>query len=410
MVAAKPLKDHLQTHTFVGDGEKERLLRSSVIYGPNAGGKTNFFKSLAFLKNMVINSSLFPAVGGIVAQPLAPFLFQEGMENEPSEFELEFKQELEGRSILFRYALTLNRERVVRENLSYAPKGRMVMLFKRDGQNIEIGTSYKEGKGLTPKARENALFLSTVAQFNGAIARAVTEWFAKVTVVATFDDAALQSFVHDSWFNRENKRFYLDFINIADPSITNIELQRELVKKDSLPPEVPDAIRSLIAGQVNEFYAINKFSHHRRYSKGGDVVGDVAVPFDIFESEGTRQMFSLGPVVKHVFDSGGCLFMDELDSHLHPLLSQFIIDLFHSEANKKNAQLIVSTHDINLLNRSVFRRDQVWFIEKDHQSGSSLYSLAEYRVRKDASFDKDYLAGKYGAIPEASLASIVGSF
>jgi len=137
--------------------------------------------------------------------------------------------------------------------------------------------------------------------------------------------------------------------------------------------------------------------------KGFDKHGKPAEPVDLFmitmESEGTKKMFEISPALLESLEGGRVLILDEFDARFHPLLSRKIVELYNSAANKK-AQLIFATHDTNLLTPQLLRRDQVCFVEKDQQGASHFYSLADFKgVRNDASFEKDYIAGKYGAIP-----------
>jgi AAA15 family ATPase/GTPase len=141
-------------------------------------------------------------------------------------------------------------------------------------------------------------------------------------------------------------------------------------------------------------------SVHKKYDSNLKESGLATFNFFEDESEGTIKYFSLAGPIIDTLENGKILFIDELDSKLHPLLTQSIINLFNNKkSNPKNAQLIFTTHDTNLLSAHLFRRDQVWFVQKGRHGASSLYSLADYKVRNDASFEKDYLSGKYGGIP-----------
>ena len=143
---------------------------------------------------------------------------------------------------------------------------------------------------------------------------------------------------------------------------------------------------------------------YKNFSKDNLHLGNAVLDFNL-ESKGTQKLFSLlGPLLD-TLEKGRILVIDELDSRLHPLLTMELVKLFHSKFNKKNAQLIFASHDTNLLRKDIFRRDQIWFAEKDEFGASDIYSLVEYKinqataVRNDASFEKDYLLGKYGGVP-----------
>jgi uncharacterized protein len=139
---------------------------------------------------------------------------------------------------------------------------------------------------------------------------------------------------------------------------------------------------------------------HKKYDHKGRPVAIELFDLDENESEGTKKLFSLAGELVRVIKCGETIAIDELDARLHPLITCAIIRLFNSnESNPNNAQLIFTTHDTNLLSNAIFRRDQIWFAEKNKQGATSLYSLAEFKVRNDASFEKDYIQGRYGAIP-----------
>ena len=147
-------------------------------------------------------------------------------------------------------------------------------------------------------------------------------------------------------------------------------------------------------------------TYHNMYNTKGDISGFHAFDLTSQESSGTNKIYDLSGMIFLALNQGGVAIIDELDAKLHPLLTMAIVKLFHSpEHNPKNAQLIFATHDTNLLDKDIFRRDQIYFTEKNRFEATDLYSLVEYRepdgkkVRNDRSFEKDYIAGRYGAIP-----------
>ena len=139
---------------------------------------------------------------------------------------------------------------------------------------------------------------------------------------------------------------------------------------------------------------------HKKYDSYGKFVETEEFDIDSNESEGTRKLFAFAAPIITSLKEGRVLLIDELDARLHPLITQSIIKLFNSnDTNAKNAQLIFMTHDTNLLSKKIFRRDQIWFVEKDQYEATDLYSLVEYDITDEASFESDYIKGKYGAIP-----------
>ena len=176
MVASR-IKEHEDSSTFLLN-EKLRLLKSAVIYGANASGKSNFFKAMAFFKNFILTSSKeTPATDEI---KVTNFKLSTETENKPSLFEIVFLHE----GIRYRYGFQVDKKEVQKEWFYYAPKRQEAKLFLREGSNIEIGSYYKEGKGLVEKTRNNALFLSVVAQFNGQISLKIIDWFTKFNIIS----------------------------------------------------------------------------------------------------------------------------------------------------------------------------------------------------------------------------------
>ena len=145
---------------------------------------------------------------------------------------------------------------------------------------------------------------------------------------------------------------------------------------------------------------------HNIYSDKSKVVGSVNFSFEERESSGTNKLFDLSAPIFDTLYTGATLVIDELDTKMHPLISQYIIELFNNhETNPKNAQLIFTTHDTHLLSQKILRRDQIWFTEKDSQEQTDLYSLMDIvlpdgtKPRNDANYERNYIAGRYGAIP-----------
>jgi AAA15 family ATPase/GTPase len=219
--------------------------------------------------------------------------------------------------------------------------------------------------------KANALLLSVAAQFNDPTAVEIMKWLNDTTIISGSNDEKIWNTATIQLDDIKMKQRIVEFSRYADLGIENIE-------------KIDNAI----------------VSTHTQYDEEGHEVKTITFPFRKNESEGTIKYFSLAYPIIDALDNGKRLIIDEFDSKMHPLLTCRIIALFNSkETNPQNAQLIFTTHDTNLLSANIFRRDQVWFTQKDRYGATELYSLAEYKVRNDASFEKDYLSGKYGAIP-----------
>ncbi len=396
-------KEHItnNVHTIeIPYGQKHKtfnILKSAVIYGANASGKSNLLDGLLFMQAFIMHSSKNMQINEDI--PIEPCLVSAEAENEPSFFEIIFYFE----DVLYRYGFEVTTKAVVSEWLFYTPKGVEVKLFIRDKNNFDLGHSFKEGKGLEQKTRQNALFLSVCAQFNSSRAKTIFDWFKRLNVISGLEDKQSLPFT----LNKLEDPNYLPeiehFIKQADIGIEKILFEQKNIKL----ADVPEAIKTHLLHQIEGFkpgsVQIQTIEQsfrfiHSKYDKEENV-SSVSFTHEK-ESQGTQKLFAIAGPILDTLKFGKTLFIDELDTRLHPLLTQYIIKLFNSkEMNKKNAQLIFATHDINLLSNRFFRRDQIWFTEKNRFNVTDLYSLSDFKVRKDATFNKDYIMGKYGAIP-----------
>jgi len=202
----------------------------------------------------------------------------------------------------------------------------------------------------------------------------------------------------------KHKAKILDLLKAADLGIQDIQLEK--LDIDKLPKDIPKEIRDKIIKQVNDEkaeFVSDVLTTHKKYNSNRKAIGNISFSLDDDESSGTRKFFSLTGPILDVIENGYTLVVDELDSKLHPNLVCKIVSLFNSkELNKNNAQLIFNTHDTNLLSTGLFRRDQIWFTDKNKYGEAKLYSLADFKsdeVRKTEPFEENYIRGKYGAVP-----------
>lgn len=378
-------KEH-EENTFVAK-DKLRLLKNAVIYGANASGKTNLIQAMRFMRFFV----LFSTKDVTDKIKVTRFKLSTETENQPSTFEIIFLHE----GIRYRYGFQADREKIHREWLFYVPKRKETRLFLREGNDFTIGTHFKEGKGLKDKTRQNALFLSVVAQFNGPLSTKVFQWFRKFKVLTALTDTSYLDFTLKKLQDPEFKNEIMKFTKFADLGIEDVGLEETKMKIEDLPEEIKSKLKSddeLIDVSVNAF--------HKKYDTENKAVGLEKFDFALEESAGTKKFFAISAPILDTLKKGNVLVIDELDSKLHPILIKFLIELYNSrENNPNNAQLVFVSHNTNLFNRTIFRRDQIWLTEKNSYGATDLYSLVEYKVRNDASFEKDYMAGKYGAIP-----------
>jgi AAA15 family ATPase/GTPase len=387
------------------------LLTSAVIYGANASGKSNLVAATAFMRYFVLNSSSESQAEESIS--IDPFRLSTETDNMPSLFQVVFL--LGGTK--YRYGFEVSRNQVVSEWLFYVPSTKEARLFMRDEQGIQCARTFKEGRGLAEKTRPNALFLSVVAQFNGLVSGKVLKWFRELGVISGLSDRAYQNFTlrqfEEEAYRQEIVRWVKSFdlgiddiqserrIPMPPPAISlkvEAELNQSLPEREAAELVRKEIERGIMLSQRPDQASIKTI--HTKYDETGNPVSHETFDLGRQESHGTKKLFYLmGPLID-TLSNGRVLFIDEFEARLHPLITCTLIKLFNStETNPNHAQLVFTTHDTNLLSNKIFRRDQVWFTEKDSLGATHLYSLAEIKVRNDASFERDYIQGKYGAIP-----------
>ncbi|MEG5033125.1 ATP-binding protein [Microcoleus sp. AT3-A2] len=378
--------------------DKLSLLKSAAIYGANASGKSNLIDAINFMKWFVLNSSKETQVSEAI--DIEAFRLSTETEKEPSFFEIVFL--LEDKS--FRYGFEVNAREVVSEWLFQADDSQEKMLFERDFDNY-ILDDFPEGQGISDKTRSNALFLSVVAQFNGKISGKILLWFSKtLQLISGLEDREYRKQTLESLENAGHRHDIIEFIKKLDLGILGIDEIRI-----NIPPPVFFISNNTAkyGGSYGNLYpnsetktTVHVHTLHPKYDADGKQTSKVLFDIEKHESEGTNKLFALAGILLDTLRTGKILLIDELDARLHPLITRELICLFNSnETNPHNAQLIFTTHDTNLLSSKTFRKDQIWFTEKDNKGATDLYSLVEYKVGKDASLERDYIMGKYGAIP-----------
>ena len=394
-------KDKSHEDDLIVEG-KERLSKARIIYGANASGKSSFIKAMRFVSAFVNNSNTM-----LEKMPIgvSPFKFCDNCFNKPSEFSITFIKD----NIKYLYRFTCTRKKVIDERLDIFYSAKPTMIFNRTQTNsYEFNKDAKLLSELKSKNLENKLFLVTSASWNYDKTKPVVDYLINTITVAINVERLWQTYLDKIKSNNETeeyKTFCLKLLNNADFSIIDFNLESKKIKdiggKDKF---FKDLIRILTRGNeedINNFensniYNIETFHNildggkNKRYSLNLNE-----------ESTGTVQLFKFSPLLYYVFKEGRVLFIDEINNSLHPLMVKYLIKLFLDKTiNTCNAQLIANTHDTNLLDLNIFRRDDIWFSERNYRSGKTeMYSLADFSPRKSENIEKAYLIGRFGAIP-----------
>lgn len=369
------------------------LLRSAAIYGPNASGKSNFLRALQTMKRVVLDSAVKLQRGDPL--PVTPFRLNSATLLQPSEFEVIFIVD----GVRFQYGFSATTDRIHEEWLMAYPKGRVQRWFSRcwdektNHYSWELGNNLLGEKQLWQKStRDNALFLSTAVLLNSEQLQPVFDWF-KNTLRMSKVGGWRPDFTASLCEQSEKSRI-MEFLRAADLNIDDVLVERKPFDLQSLPDGFPEQLKELIAGDKDRQIVQIQTVHKR-----GD--GE-AVVFDLNdESDGTQKLFAFAGPWIDVLSHGYVLFVDELHDNLHPRLVQFLVQLFHdSETNPHNAQLIFTTHETSILSQDVFRRDQIWFCEKNDDQSTHLYPLTDFSPRKGReNLEQAYLSGRYGSLP-----------
>jgi AAA15 family ATPase/GTPase len=368
-----------------------RLLKSAVIYGANASGKSNLIKALQYMRGMVMQSATRPPNQIFAVQP---FRLDAESGNHPTEFEVTFI--LEG--VRHQYGFSMTQQRIMAEHLLVYKASKPQRWFERRfdetaGKDVyEFSTGLKGSKNVWEGAtRPNALFLSMAVQLNSEALRPVFDWFVSRLVIFNEQSQLGSEFSIQMLKQPDGNMQIRNFLGAADISIADIRVETRKVPGQTMRVDLLSGKAEMRTEEIEQHQLL--FSH---VTENGKAVFDF-----MDESNGTRNLLFLAGPVLDILQEGRVLVIDELDTSLHTLLVRELVRLFHrSGVNTGGAQLIFTTHDTSLLDApGLLRRDQVWLVEKNAQQESVLVALSEFSPRKNEALERGYLMGRYGGVP-----------
>lgn len=376
----------------------EKLLPAAAIFGANASGKSNVIEALRFMATYVIDSFMY---GGdhekerIERLRRTPFIFDSDSKRAESSFEVYFTGDEDHGEKTYNYGFTLDSYGIVEEWLNTKAKSARSFrkIFYRNPKELVLdGISSRQEENIRLSLEQEVLVVSLGAKLKIDILKAVRDWFYFLNF-ADFGDPQENEFLSSRiprGFSRSRQvqREVASYLASFDSSI--VDFRVELLREDS-------------QGELVRIDALHR-------TREGRII---SLPFPQ-ESAGTLKMFALYPFFQDTLAEGGILLIDELNARLHPLLVRnFLLAFLNPEVNPKHAQIIFTTHDAWQLSNNLLRRDEIWFTEKDRDGASSLYSLADFtdedglKIRKDENYEKNYLLGKYGAIPDLQYMDVL---
>jgi AAA15 family ATPase/GTPase len=358
-------KEHREFNVI--PAEHGDLLKSVLIYGANASGKSNLTQALYYIKKM-ITSSIDVQTEHI--KTCQPFTFRKDAGTLPTRFELSFLLD----EVVYDYGFDILGGKISREYL-YKKARRRTLVFERtapEHDSIRLTPDMADVEPLKKNVRGDVLFLSWAAYANNALAIKIVDWIAQKLIIFELNGKGSES-------SKIVSDFAQAFVRKADSDILDV--------------------RRRPGGDL--------VSSHRLYAETWDRTQTIEVPFTDYSSEGTKRMFELSDAFAKALEGSAVIVIDEMDLHLHPALVRHRIALINSiEHNPRNAQLVCTTHDVLLLDEDV-RRDQIWFVDKDEHGVSNLYALSDFKdVRKNSDILKRYLLGVYGAVPDLNRGEI----
>jgi uncharacterized protein len=419
LVASPRLAGNHDSHAQAIPNSKEQVLKTAVLYGANGAGKSNLFKALRYLKNTVLTPRGKSSGTGRQA-------FQLGqIEHQPSSFDLQFICA----NRLFRFGCKLNDQRILEEWLVQVSGKREKVIYERITD--EAGTVKVEAPGLkndklralaTIGGPQNQLFLTTIratldeADF-GDLLHPVFDWFdTRLSLISPDSSYAMLSthLAEEADF----LQFASDFLKSASTGVHALQVQKQELSEEELRKLLPSDIASKVVddlsttdnassvirlGNGKEFlFEKTDQAHYYQLTiqAGHQVVADNMVTLDLAEeSDGTRRLLDLIPALYDMRNRDAVYVIDEIDRSLHPMLVRKFLECFLQSCDGGQRQVIVTTHESSLLDLDLLRRDEIWFVEKDDTLATRLYSLTDFKIRKDLEIRKHYLQGRFGAVP-----------
>ncbi len=366
MTSVKSFKELKKKNVIKEIDRNFDLLKTAAIFGSNGGGKSNFIRAILFMKE-VFHSSYSESLKNQEKRRTKDYFFKLNTisEKSPSFFEVSFIVE----GIIYRYGFEIYGFEIISEWL-FKKNEVETLLFKRNKQEFEINkSSFADGLKYKSNVNSNILFVSYLAQNNSKDVKPVFDFFFNLNIISGIDDG--HKSVTKLFLNLDGK--FKTWLNLA---IRFLEISKIGITKDD-----------------------NIVAYHNKFDENDFIVDSVPFSLDEDESAGTKKIVYLLGAIYDTLITGRTLFIDELDSMLHPNLTKKLLDFFQ-EFNKNNAQFIFTTQDANLLNKDILRRDQIWFVDRNKFGASELYSLSDFDasvVRSTSDFRKKYLDSNFGA-------------
>lgn len=392
-----------------------KLLPAIAIYGKNGGGKSNVIRAFWLAVQFIRNAQRTQHESSTI--PVNPFALNDYSKDEPTSFDFEYT--ING--IKYWYGFSATRKKIISEYLYHAPKKQRALIFNRTGQEFSFTEDQSKRKMIGEMVAENQLFFSVACTMNDAACIAAMRWFRnQVFFSRDYSDIPRQLIEYSE--DKNMLKAIADYAKAADLGIRDIQFEfnsSEIKDDETLPSNIPEKLKNALVqfmhvlaetsnnGEIHlKMGEVSAKASHQGEKRNGQKENYELELSD--ESDGTRKLMALAPAIESALRIGGILLVDELERELHPMLVNYIIAKFQSKASNPNgAQIVFTTHNTELMNLELLRKDQLYFVDKHDKDGTSeLYSLSEFSTRTTDNIRKGYLVGKYGAIPDVEIEEV----
>lgn len=389
-----------------------KLLPGVAIYGKNGGGKSNVIRAFWLAVQFIKNAQRTQHENAIV--PVVPFMLNDTSKNEPSEFEFIYTIE----NVKYWYVFAATREKITKESLYHAPKGQKALVFSREDQRFSFTEDKAKRKLISETVAENQLFFSIACTMNDVVCAKAMKWF-REQLFFSRDYADIPKQLLDYSNDTNMLKAISDYAKAADFGIEDMQFEidsKEVDEELEFPKDIPEGLKTALIQFMHvlsensetklKLGQIKATSFHQGQNENGSRQLYSLELSD--ESDGTRKLMSIAPAIESALKKGGVLLIDEIERELHPMLVDFIIAKFQSKTtNTKGAQIIFTTHNTELMNLELLRKDQFYFADKNRVDGSTeLYSISEFSTKTSENIRKGYLLGKYGATPDIEIEEV----
>jgi AAA15 family ATPase/GTPase len=392
-----------------------KLLPSVAIYGKNGGGKSNVIRAFWLAVQFIRNAQRTQHERATI--PVNPFALNDYSKDEPTEFSFEYTSG----GVKYWYSFSATREKIFSECLYHAPKGKKSLIFNRVEQDFTFTEEKAKRTLIGEMVAENQLFFSVACTMNDGSCVAAMRWFRdQVFFSRDYSDIPQQLIEYSE--DKNMLKAISDYAKAADIGIQDMQFEfnsEEIEDEASVPDNIPDEIKVALVqfmhalsestnnGEVRlKMGEVSAKTIHQGENRNGQKVSYSLELSD--ESDGTRKLMALAPAIESALRTGGVLLVDELEREIHPVLVNYIVAKFQSKSSNPNgAQIIFTTHNTELMNLELLRKDQFYFVDKCDRDGTSeLYTISEFSTRTTENIRKGYLVGKYGATPDIEIEEV----